>query len=81
MLSPDVLTAKRILREVCRREIGWGDAVPESINEERLKRLQQLNLLESFEVSRCIKPSGFRVVGSAQLHNLFDACKYMGMER
>lgn len=29
MLSPVTLTAKRILRDLCRRGMGWDDTVPE----------------------------------------------------
>lgn len=65
MLSPVILTAKRILRELCRRGTGWDDAVQESIAKEWLEWLQQLSLLENFEVSQCVKPPGFREVASA----------------
>ncbi len=34
MLSPVVLTAKKILRDLCRRGIGWDDTVPESVMKE-----------------------------------------------
>lgn len=76
MLSPVILTAKRILRDLCRRGMGWDDSVPESVSKEWLDWLQQLSLLESFEVSRCMKPLGFGEVTSAQLHHFCDACEY-----
>lgn len=76
MLSPVVLTAKRILRELCRRGIDLDDAVPESIADEWLQWLQQLSRLEGFEVSRCMKPPGFGEVASAQPHNFCDACEH-----
>lgn len=73
MLSPVVLTAKKILRDLCRREIGWDDTVPESTSKEWLKWLQQLHLLDSFKVDRCVKPSGFGDIDTAQLHHFCDA--------
>lgn len=37
MLSPVILTVKKILRDLCRREIGWDDTVPESVSKDWLK--------------------------------------------
>lgn len=34
MLSPLVLTAKRILRDLCRRGVGWDDLIPETVSKE-----------------------------------------------
>lgn len=76
MLSPVVLTAKKILKDLCRRRIGWGDSVPESVSKEWLEWLQQLHLLDRFEVSRCMKPPGFGEVTSAQLHHFCDASEH-----
>ena len=76
MLSPVVLTAKRILRDLCKRWTGWDDIVPESVSKEWLEWLQQLHLLEKFEVSRSMKPPGFGQVTSAQLHHFCDASEH-----
>lgn len=73
MLSPVVLTAKIILRDLCRREVGWDDVVPESISRKWTKLMQQLYLLDQFEVSRCLKPPHFGEICSAQLHHFCDA--------
>lgn len=51
MLSPVVFTAKKILRDLCGKGIDWDDTVPESVSREWLKWLQQLQLLDKFEVS------------------------------
>lgn len=75
MLSPVVLTAKKMLRDLCRRGIGWDDTVPESVSKEWV---QQLHLLDRFEVRRCMKPPGFGEVTSAQLHHFCDASKHEG---
>ena len=76
MLSPVVLTAKRIMRDLCRRGIGWDDAVPESVAKEWLEWLQQLHLLERLELNRCFKPPGFGEVTLAQLHHCCDASEH-----
>lgn len=68
MLSPLVLTAKKILRDLCRRGVGWDDPIPETVSKEWLKWLQGLHLLDSFELHRCLKPPEFGDVITAQLH-------------
>lgn len=42
--------------------------MPESASEEWLEWLQQLHLLDRFEVNRCMKPPGLGEVTSALLH-------------
>lgn len=59
MLSPVILTSKRIMRDLCRSEIGWDDHVPDSIAKQWLKLIQQLPLLDRFEVDHCLKPPHF----------------------
>ena len=73
MLSPVILTAKKILRDLCRREVGWDDPVPKPIFIEWSKFIQQLHLLDRFEVNRCLKPQCFGEVSTAQLHHFCDA--------
>lgn len=76
MLSPVVLTAKKILRDLCGKGIDWDDTVPESVFREWLKWLQQLQLFDKFEVSRCVKPPDFGNVTTAQLHHFCDASEH-----
>ena len=73
MLSPLVLTAKRILRDLCRRGVGWDDPIPETVSKEWLKWVQGLHLLDNFELPRCLKPLEFGDVITAQLHHFCDA--------
>ena len=75
MLAPVVLTAKKILQNLCRKKIGWDDAIPESTAEEWRSWIQDLHLLEDFKVNRCFKPTVFGTVTSAQLHHFADACE------
>ncbi|KAK0145483.1 hypothetical protein N1851_015620 [Merluccius polli] len=75
MLAPVVLTAKRILQELCREKTGWDDVIPDSIVQEWMSWIQELHNLEDFKVNRCFKPTNFRAVTSAQLHHFADACQ------
>ncbi|KAK7878865.1 hypothetical protein WMY93_034256, partial [Mugilogobius chulae] len=73
MLSPVVLKAKKLLRDLCKRRIGWDDQIPETVSTEWLKWLQGLHLLDKFEMCRCLKPVEFGNVITAQLHHFCDA--------
>lgn len=73
ILSPVVLCAKQILRDFCRRAFGWDDIIPESVVEEVTSWLQELCLLEDFNIMRCLKPLDFGEVTKAQLHHFCDA--------
>lgn len=75
ILAPVVLTAKKILQDLCRKRIGWDDIVPDSIVQEWLSWIQDLHKLEDFKVDRCFKPKTFGTVTSAQLHHFADACE------
>ena len=72
-VAPLILPAKAILRDLCRKGLGWDDR----ISAEDLARwqvwLQELPKLELFVVKRCLKPKNFGRVVSNQLHNFADA--------
>lgn len=72
-LSPFVLPAKLLLRDLCKERRGWD----EEITENHLKRWTRwtvdLQKLSSFRVNRCFKPASFGAVKTAQLHNFSDA--------
>uniref|UniRef100_A0A3Q2QGI5 Arachidonate 15-lipoxygenase B n=1 Tax=Fundulus heteroclitus TaxID=8078 RepID=A0A3Q2QGI5_FUNHE len=72
-LVPVVLKAKLILQELCRKGLGWDHVVPLPIAQEWINWIQELHLLESFKVDRCLKPVDFGNVASAQLHHFADA--------
>ena len=75
MLAPVVLTAKKILQDLCRKKIGWDDAIPDSIAQDWMTWIQDLHLLEDFQVDRCFKPTSFEKVTHAHLHHFADACE------
>lgn len=72
-LAPFILPAKLLLRDLCKKKRGWDDVIEEKEAQRWKKWLADLQLLSSFSVSRCIKPAGFGVIKSAQLHHFSDA--------
>lgn len=72
-LSPVILSAKRILQDLCREGIGWDNDIPSVYVQRWMHWLDDLHHLESFEVRRCLKPDGFGDVASAQMHHFSDA--------
>lgn len=70
-----VLSAKKILQDICKGVLGWGDVLPELVVQKSTRWLQKLHHLESFELTRCLKPSDFGDISTAQLHIFSDASK------
>ncbi|XP_039865704.1 uncharacterized protein LOC120720149 [Simochromis diagramma] len=73
MLAPVILTAKKILQNLCRKKIGWDDALPDAVIQEWTIWMQELYKLEEFKVDRCFKTNSFGTVKTAQLHHFADA--------
>ena len=67
------LSAKVLLRDLCRKQLGWDD----KISEEDPRRwgiwLKELPKLEQLTIERCFKPTDFGSVISCQLHHFSDA--------
>ena len=72
ILSPVVLSAKKILRNLCRRALGWDDVIPESVAQDWTSWLDELCHLEKCNIMRCLKPLDFGEVTTAQLHHFCD---------
>ena len=72
-LAPFVLPAKLLLTELCKDKRAWDDEVTETQAKRWKKWLSDLQSLSSFCVNRCIKPTGFGVIKTAQLHHFSDA--------
>ncbi|XP_033759555.1 uncharacterized protein LOC117341801 [Pecten maximus] len=72
-LAPFVLTAKVILQELCKLQLGWDDQVPNGFQDQWCVWIKDLQKLSDFKVDRCIKPPGFEDIQSAQLHHFADA--------
>ncbi|KAK0133432.1 hypothetical protein N1851_031063 [Merluccius polli] len=72
-LTPFTLTAKFLLQELCKRNLGWDEEVPLSIREQWTKWTAGLSQISEFEVQRCFKDKGFGQMMHAHLHNFADA--------
>ena len=72
-VAPVVLTAKKILQNLCRLKLGWDDEVPTEHSVRWQKWLLDLPKLSQFSIDRCFKPAGFKDITSSQLHHFSDA--------
>ncbi|KAL0176849.1 hypothetical protein M9458_029179, partial [Cirrhinus mrigala] len=72
-LAPVVLSAKRILQDLCREGVGWDSAIPIKYVQRWTNWLEDLHGLEKFEMKRCLKPVEFGEITVAHLHHFSDA--------
>lgn len=77
-LSPLILPSKLLLQELCKRNIGWDDEMPQILACQWSKWLQDLKRVVMVKVDRCIMPKDFGKIKMAQLHHFSDAseCGY-----
>lgn len=66
--APFILPAKVILQDLCRKNLGWDDAIPEEETHCSRKWLNKLPKLEQFSVNRRFKPLEFGEIDSRQMH-------------
>ena len=71
--APFVLTAKKILQDLCRIKLGWDDEIPIECNVRWQRWLADLPKLSQFAIERCLKPANFGRIVSSQLHHFSDA--------
>ena len=72
-LPPLILSAKAILRDLCRKGLNWDDRIPHEDLVRWQDWLKELSKLEQFAVERCLKPTNFGLIVSSQLHSFSDA--------
>ena len=72
-VAPFVLTAKKILQDLCRIKSGWDDEVPTEPIVRWQRWLMDLPKLSRFTIDRCLKPADFKDISSSQLHHFSDA--------
>ena len=73
LVAPVVLTAKKLLQDLCKKKIGWDDPISDEDGERWEKWKSQLPSLSRISVGRCIKPLYFGDLKFAELHNFADA--------
>ncbi|PWA32804.1 hypothetical protein CCH79_00018048 [Gambusia affinis] len=74
-LSPAILPAKMMQQELCRRSCGWDDVIPLDILKRWEQWLEEVKLLASFKVARCMQTKDFGDLTYCQLHHFADASK------
>ncbi len=72
-LAPLIVPAKLLLQELCRRNVGWDEEIPQSLSDKWIVWKEELKQITNFQVSRCIKPKRFNNYAHAQLHHFADA--------
>ncbi|XP_068221310.1 uncharacterized protein [Palaemon carinicauda] len=85
MISPFILTGKKVLQTLCKQDLGWDDPIPETVIIEWENWLSQLPKLKDIKVERCYKPANMNVI-DYELHHFSDAsekgygqCSYLRM--
>ena len=72
-VAPLLLDGKSILQELCRREVGWDDPIPDEVKVKWEKWRSDLLEVQRITIPRCYKPDNFGRVVNAQLHHFSDA--------
>ncbi|XP_044182749.1 uncharacterized protein LOC114952001 [Acropora millepora] len=72
-VAPFVLQAKILLQDLCRKNFGWDDQIPEKELMRWTSWLEELPKLEQFSLERCLKQSDCAGIVSCQLHHFSDA--------
>ena len=73
LVAPVVLTAKKLLQDVCKKKLGWDDPIIDEDGERWEKWKGQLASLSRVSLGRCIKPLYFGDLKFSELHNVEDA--------
>ena len=76
LVSPFILPARRLLRELCRRNVGWDDRISGSDLDSWTAWRHDLAELKQLRIKRCIKPAEFDRGTKLQLHHFCDASSY-----
>ena len=73
LVSPLVLKGRLITQALCRENLTWDESIPSSIKPAWDDWLQELELLKSLEIPRCLRPLDFGKPVSTELHHFCDA--------
>lgn len=85
--GPVMLSAKRVLQEICYEKRGWDDAISEEHRALWSRWRLELPSLEKVTISRCFFPPSFGEIKEVTLHHFCDAstigygqCSYLRFE-
>ena len=71
--APFVLTAKKILQDLCKMKLGWYEKILPEYNVRWQKWLVDLPMLSKLPINRCFKLANFGTIAYSQLHHFSDA--------
>ena len=75
-IAPVILAGKRILQQMCADHADWDDPLPEPLREKWQHWRASLDSLSTLKIDRCVKPVGFGIVKSVQLHHFSNASTF-----
>ena len=73
IVSPEILTGKQILQDLCRQNVDWDDPLPDEIIARWERWRTEPPLLERVKLNRCVKPPGFGSPVQAEVHSFSGA--------
>ena len=73
LVSPFILTGKRILQDLCKEGVTWDDEVTENIKSRWEQWKGELQQLQHIKIPRCYKPENFGEIKAVELHHFSDA--------
>ena len=83
-IAPFLLKGKCILQELCRRNVGWDDAIPEDVLPRWEEWKNSLQGLKDFSIPRCYHPPSFSDIVRTELHHFsgassigYGACSFL----
>ena len=73
LVSPFILTGKRILQDLCKEGVSWDEDVSVDIKSRWEQWKDEIHLLQNIKIPRCYKPESFGNVREVELHHFSDA--------
>ncbi|XP_068757389.1 uncharacterized protein [Montipora capricornis] len=73
IISPVVLSAKKLIQDLCKQGLSWDEEIKEEEAIRWKKWLSELPKLSQISLARCLKPADFGVTDVTELHHFADA--------
>ncbi|XP_068729037.1 uncharacterized protein [Montipora capricornis] len=73
IISPVVLSAKKLIQDLCKQGLSWDEEIKEEEAIRWKKWLSELPKLSQISLARCLKPADFGVADVTELHHFADA--------
>ena len=73
IVSPVVLSAKKLIQDLCKQGLSWDEEIKEEAAIRWKRWLSELPKLSQISLARCLKPPDFGVADVTELHHFADA--------